>query len=63
MTGISTMIGSLPLIIGSGAGSESRLTIGIVIFSGLLFSLILTLTLTPFFYKTIAPFVKNKVNI
>ena len=59
MTSISTMIGSLPLIFGSGAGSESRLTIGIVVFSGLLISLILTLFLTPFFYKIIAPYSKN----
>ena len=59
MTGISTMIGSLPLIISSGAGSESRLTIGIVIFFGLLFSTIFTLLITPFFYKIIAPFSKT----
>jgi multidrug efflux pump len=56
MTSISTMIGSLPLIFGSGAGSESRLTIGIVVFVGLIISLILTLFLTPFFYRVIAPY-------
>ena len=33
MTVISTMIGTIPLILGSGAGSESRITIGVVIFS------------------------------
>ena len=59
MTSISTMIGSLPLIFGSGAGSESRLTIGIVVFVGLIVSLILTLFLTPFFYRIIAPYSKK----
>ena len=56
MTGISTMISSLPLILNSGAGSESRLTIGIVIFFGLIFSIFLTLFMTPFFYKKIAKY-------
>tara|TARA_A100001011_G_C14291573_1_gene836430 strand:+ start:7 stop:1476 length:1470 start_codon:yes stop_codon:yes gene_type:complete len=59
MTGISTMVGSIPLILSSGAGSESRLTIGIVIFFGLLFSIILTLFATPYFYKLIAPYAKT----
>ena len=58
-TGISTMIGSTPLILSSGAGSESRLTIGIVIFTGILLSIFLTLFVTPYFYKVIAPFSKD----
>ncbi len=55
MTGISTIVGASPLIFGNGAGSESRLTIGIVIIGGILFSTFLTLTITPFFYKLINP--------
>ena len=55
MTGISTIVGATPLIIGSGGGSEARLTIGIVIISGILFSTFLTLIVTPFFYKLINP--------
>ena len=58
MTVISTMIGTIPLIIGSGAGSESRLTIGIVIFFGLLTSVFLTLFVTPYFYRNIAKYIK-----
>ena len=43
MTGFSTVIGIAPLLIGSGAGYESRLTIGIVLVTGIIFSIILTL--------------------
>ena len=59
MTGLSTMVGSIPLIFSAGAGSESRFSVGIVIFFGLLFSTIFTLFVTPFFYKIIAPYSKN----
>ncbi len=51
MTGISTVVGIIPLVVGSGAGYESRLTIGIVLISGIIFSIFLTLFLTPFFYR------------
>ena len=53
MTGFSTVIGIIPLILGSGAGFESRLTIGIVLISGIIFSIFLTLFVTPFFYTLI----------
>ena len=53
MTGLSTVVGIIPLVIGSGAGFESRLTIGLVLISGIIFSIFLTLFITPFFYKII----------
>ncbi|MAW97342.1 MAG: multidrug transporter AcrB [Alphaproteobacteria bacterium] len=53
MTGLSTVVGVFPLIIGSGAGYESRLTIGIVLISGIIFSVMLTLYITPYFFKVI----------
>ena len=53
MTGLSTVIGIIPLILGSGAGYESRLTIGIVLVTGIIFSIFLTLFVTPFFFKII----------
>ncbi|MFL2660333.1 MAG: efflux RND transporter permease subunit [Alphaproteobacteria bacterium] len=53
MTGFSTVIGIIPLVLGSGAGFESRLTTGIVLISGIIFSIFLTLFMTPFFYKLI----------
>ena len=36
---------------GSAAGYESRLTIGIVLISGIIFSVLLTLFITPYFFK------------
>ena len=53
MTGLSTVIGIIPLVLGSGAGFESRLTIGIVLISGIIFSIFLTLIVTPFFFNLI----------
>ena len=43
MTSLSTIIGVLPLILGSGPGAASRLTVGITIFGGMLFSTFFTL--------------------
>ena len=51
MTGLSTVVGIIPLVIGSGAGYESRLTIGLVLISGIIFSVLLTLFITPYFFK------------
>ena len=38
MTSLSTIVGVLPLILGSGPGEASRLTIGVVIFMGMIFT-------------------------
>ncbi len=54
MTLLSTMIGSLPLILSSGAGSEARAAIGWTIFSGLGLSSMFALFLTPALYVLIA---------
>ena len=51
MTALSTIMGSLPLIFASGAGSESRITLGIVIFSGVLTATVLTLFVVPVLYN------------
>tara|TARA_R110002073_G_scaffold84612_8_gene201981 strand:- start:89678 stop:92773 length:3096 start_codon:yes stop_codon:yes gene_type:complete len=56
MTGISTIFGALPLVLASGAGAESRLTIGIVILGGLTFATVLTLFIIPILYRWLAPF-------
>ena len=58
MTALSTMVGAIPLILSTGAGNESRTTIGVVIFFGLLFSIFLTLFLTPYFYSKVAKYAK-----
>jgi multidrug efflux pump len=54
MTALSTSLGALPLILASGAGAESRLTIGTVIFSGVLFATVFTLFVVPVAYAVIS---------
>lgn len=54
MTALSTIMGSLPLIAATGAGAESRTTLGIVIFSGVLLATVLTLFVVPAIYALIA---------
>jgi len=50
MTVLSTVLGAVPLILSTGAGAESRFSIGIVIIGGFLGASILTLFLTPALY-------------
>lgn len=54
MTMISTVFAGLPLILGSGPGSEARVAIGWVIFGGLGMAAMITLFLTPVLYSRFA---------
>ncbi|MCR9125440.1 MAG: efflux RND transporter permease subunit [Rhodobacteraceae bacterium] len=54
MTLISTVLAGLPLIMGTGPGSEARMSIGWVIFGGLGLAAVFTLFLTPAAYVLIA---------
>ena len=54
MTTISTIAGSVPLIMASGPGSESRVVLGVVIFSGVGVASIFTLFLVPMIYRLLA---------
>jgi multidrug efflux pump len=54
MTSIATIAGATPLIFGHGAGAESRHTIGVVVFFGLLTATMLTLFIVPVFYDLLA---------
>lgn len=54
MTMVSTVAGGLPLILGTGPGSEARVAIGWVIFGGLGMAAAITLLLTPVLYSRIA---------
>lgn len=54
MTGLTTIAGSIPLIVAGGAGAETRFVIGVVIFFGVLASTLLTIFLVPIMYSLIA---------
>ncbi|PMY35804.1 multidrug efflux RND transporter permease subunit [Pseudomonas sp. GW456-L14] len=50
MTSVAFIAGSVPLLIGSGAGSEIRRATGVAVFSGMLGVTLFGLFLTPVFY-------------
>ena len=54
MTSFATVLGALPIALALGASSKSRVSMGIAIIGGLLFSLILTLYLIPLIYTFIS---------
>lgn len=50
MTSLSTILGSLPIALALGAGSESRVSMGIGVIGGLIFASLLTLYVIPAVY-------------
>ncbi|MDA3834874.1 MAG: efflux RND transporter permease subunit [Spirochaetales bacterium] len=54
MTAITTIAGTLPLILSSGAGSETRIILGVVLFWGVAFSTLLSLFIIPSAYALLA---------
>ncbi|MBX2834932.1 MAG: efflux RND transporter permease subunit [Micavibrio sp.] len=54
MTGLTTIAGAVPLILSSGAGAETRISIGIVVLSGVLAATFFTLFIVPVAYSLIA---------
>jgi hydrophobe/amphiphile efflux-1 (HAE1) family protein len=50
MTSLATILGALPIALALGAGAKSRVSMGIAIIGGLLFSLVLTLYVIPAIY-------------
>lgn len=59
MTSLSTVVGALPLVLASGAGSASRETIGIVIVAGVSFATLISLFVVPTFYRLLARFTRS----
>ncbi len=51
MTSLATILGALPIAMALGAGSKSRMGMGIVIIGGLLLSMVLTLFVIPAIYS------------
>ncbi len=54
MTSMGTAFGAVPLVMASGAGAESRQSIGAVVFFGVTFSVLLTLIVVPVVYSLMA---------
>jgi multidrug efflux pump subunit AcrB len=54
MTTLATAAGALPLMVASGAGSESRQSIGATVFFGSTFAVALTMFVVPALYVLIA---------
>ncbi|WP_409439087.1 multidrug efflux RND transporter permease subunit [Psychromonas sp. GE-S-Ul-11] len=54
MTAFTTLAGSIPLILSVGAGSESRISVGTVVFFGMAFATIVTLFVIPAMYRLIS---------
>ncbi|WP_285163154.1 multidrug efflux RND transporter permease subunit [Shewanella goraebulensis] len=54
MTAFTTLIGAIPLIMSTGAGSESRIAVGTVVFFGMAFATLVTLLVIPAMYRLIS---------
>ena len=63
MTAFAFILGMIPLILSSGAGSEMRFAIGLTEFSGMLGVTLLGLFLTPVFYVVMRSFSKDQRHI
>jgi multidrug efflux pump subunit AcrB len=59
MTSIATSLGALPIAMSLGAAAKSRMSMGIVVVGGILFSLTLTLYVIPAIYSFLSK--KHKV--
>ncbi|KII80194.1 vibriobactin export RND transporter permease subunit VexH [Vibrio renipiscarius] len=54
MTAFTTLAGAIPLILSTGAGYESRVAVGTVIFFGMAFATLITLFVIPAMYRLIS---------
>jgi multidrug efflux pump len=64
MTSLTTILGILPLAVASGAGAESRVSMGVTVVGGLFFATFLTLFVVPAVYSYLAAKknIENQVN-
>lgn len=63
MTSLSTILGVLPIALALGAGSESRVSMGIAVVGGLIFSTFLTLFVIPAIYSYMSSKTANKKTV
>ncbi len=61
MTGLSFVVGVFPLVIASGAGAASRVSLGLAVFGGTIMSAIAGTLLVPVFFKLIQ-IVREKIH-
>lgn len=59
MTGLSTAMGAVPLMLAAGAGANSRITIGVTVFGGVIVATFFTLFIIPVFYDYFAKFTRS----
>ncbi|MEQ8925174.1 MAG: efflux RND transporter permease subunit [Fulvivirga sp.] len=63
MTSLSTILGILPIALALGAGSESRVSMGVAVIGGMMFATILTLYVIPAIYSYITSTQKRMARI
>jgi len=63
MTSLCTAFGALPLMLATGAGAEARQAIGVVVFYGVVISVVLTLAVVPAVYTLVARNTKSPQTI
>jgi multidrug efflux pump len=61
MTSCATILGILPVALGLGAGSGSRVSMGIAVVGGMIFATGLTLYIVPAFYSYLSKEKKQRV--
>jgi Cu/Ag efflux pump CusA len=54
MTSLAFILGILPLVVASGAGSASRHSLGTPVFGGMILSTVLNLALVPVIYVVVS---------
>jgi HAE1 family hydrophobic/amphiphilic exporter-1 len=63
MTAFSFILGVIPLVIASGAGARSRVSLGTAVFGGMLASSVIAIFFIPFLYYVIQTLVERKKDV